>query len=244
MKISIIVPVLNEDAVLRRALETLERLSGVEVLLVDGGSTDGTVGLLQAWSEQPASQQRIFIHGERGRARQMNAGAKRATGEILLFLHADSLLPAGAIDAVAEAMRSPRVGGGAFRLKIDSGHFFLKIVERLVHLRSRLFDLPYGDQGIFVRREIFERLGGYADLPLMEDVDFIRRLKRAGRMVLLEAAITTSPRRWLREGVYYASFRNLILLSLYFMGVHPRRLAHWYRSGGEENNAPPSDLVG
>lgn len=235
-KISIIIPVLNEEAALRRTLDRLERFPAAEIVIVDGGSTDGTIALLQAWSDRSSSQKRVIIYSEQGRARQMNAGAKRATGESLLFLHADSLLPEGAMDAVAEAIRSPSVVGGAFRFRIDSNLFFLRIVERLANLRSRLFKLPYGDQGIFVRREVFERLGGYADLPLMEDVDLIRRLRKEGGVVLLEQEIATSPRRWLREGVYYTSLRNLILLGLYFAGISPRRLARWYRFGEKSDH--------
>lgn len=236
-KISVIIPVLNEKETLCRTLDQLERFPSVEIILVDGGSTDGTAVLLQAWSDRPSSQARGVLRSERGRAKQMNAGAKRAAGEIFLFLHADSLLPSGAIDAVGDAIRSPAVVGGAFRFRLDSRHFFLRIVEKLVNWRSRLLKLPYGDQGIFVRREVFERLGGYADLPLMEDVDFIRRLRKRGEVVLLEQTITTSPRRWLREGVYYASLRNLVLIGLYFAGVPPRRLARWYRSKEEENHS-------
>lgn len=230
-KISIIIPVLNEEEALRRTLDRLERFPEVEIIIVDGGSTDETGAILQAWSDRHSAQARIVLHGERGRARQMNAGAKRATGEIFLFLHADALLPVGAIDAVAEAVHAPAVAGGAFRLGIDSERFFLRIVEKLANLRSRLLKLPYGDQGIFVRRGVFERSSGYADLPLMEDVDFIRRLKKEGEIVLLAEEITTSPRRWLREGIYYATLRNLVLLALYFGGVSPRRLARWYPSG-------------
>ncbi|NKE69931.1 TIGR04283 family arsenosugar biosynthesis glycosyltransferase [Candidatus Manganitrophus noduliformans] len=230
-KTSIVIPVLNEEEALRRTLDRLEQFTEVEMIVVDGGSTDETVPLLQAWSDRHSTQTRSVLYGERGRARQMNAGAERATGEILLFLHADSLLPAGAIDAVAEAVRSPAVAGGAFRLKIDSEAFFLRIVEKLANLRSRFLKLPYGDQGIFVRRDLFERLGGYAELPLMEDVDFIRRLKREGEVVLLAEEIATSPRRWLREGIYYVTLRNLVLLALYFGGVSPGRLARWYPFG-------------
>lgn len=231
MKISIIIPVLNEEVLLPRTLDRLEWFSGVEIIVVDGGSTDGTVPLLQRWSGRSSSQNRVVLRGDRGRARQMNAGAKRAAGEIFLFLHADSLLPDGAIDAITEVMKSPAVGGGAFQFKIDSEHRFLKIIERLVNLRSSLLKLPYGDQGIFVRRERFEQLGGYADLPLMEDVDFIRRLKKRGKMVLLDRPILTSSRRWLREGIYRTTLRNIMLLSLYSAGVHPRRLERWYRFG-------------
>lgn len=230
-KTTIVIPVLNEEEALRRTLDRLKQFPEIEMIVVDGGSTDETVPLLQSWSDRHSDQTRIVLYGERGRARQMNAGAKRATGEILLFLHADSLLPAGAIDAVAGAVRSPAVAGGAFRLKIDSNRFFLRVVGKLANLRSRLFTLPYGDQGFFVRRDLFERLGGYAEMPLMEDVDFIRRLKREGEVVLLAEEITTSPRRWLREGIYYTTLRNLVLVALYFGGVSPRRLARWYLSG-------------
>jgi len=241
-QLSIIIPVLNEKETLRRTLERLEPFAPAEIILVDGGSTDGSVPLLQAWSDRPSSQKRVVLYSERGRARQMNAGAKRATGEIFLFLHADSLLPQGAIDAVAEGLRSSAVVGGAFRFRVDSERIFLRMVERLANLRSRLLKLPYGDQGIFVRREVFDRLGGYADLPLMEDVDFIRRLKKKGEIVLLQPAIVTSPRRWLKEGIYYTTLRNLILLGLYFTGVSPRRLARWYRFEQEEEpgrKSPP-----
>jgi len=235
-KISILIPVLNEEESLRRMLPHLEQFPGIEVIIVDGGSRDGSAVLLQSWSDRPTTQERIVLFSERGRARQMNAGAKRAAGEILLFLHADSFLPSRALEAIEEAVRSSGVVGGAFRFRVDSRHFFLKFVERMANLRSRFLQLPYGDQGIFVRRPIFERLGGYADLPLMEEVDLIRRLKKEGELVLLEEAVTTSPRRWLREGVYRTSFRNLILLGLYFAGVHPRRLANRYRFEGPEKD--------
>lgn len=229
-KISIIIPMLNEKEMLRRTLDQLERFPSAEIIIVDGGSTDGTVAILQAWLDRHSSQARLVLYCERGRARQMNAGAKQATGEIFLFFHADSLLPEGAIDAISEVIGSPGVVGGAFRFRIDSDIFFLKTIEKLANLRSRVFKLPYGDQGLFVRREVFERLGGYADLPLMEDVDFIWRLKKEGKVVLVKEEITTSPRRWFQEGIYYTSLRNFFLLTLYLGGVSPRRLARWYRS--------------
>ena len=230
-KISVIVPVLNEEAALPRFLAHLKDFQGVEIVIVDGGSVDRTPSLLRAWASSP---ERVVLLSERGRARQMNAGAKRAAGDVFLFLHVDSLLPRKGVEAIIDALKSPGIVGGAFRFKVDSRHLLLRIIEKMAHLRSRLFKLPYGDQGIFVRREVFETLQGYADLPLMEDVDFIRRLRRAGRVALLQEAVTTSPRRWLREGIYYTSVRNLVLLSLYLMGISPRRLARWYRSEEEE----------
>src|SRR5581483_7845817 len=150
--------------------------------------------------------------GPRGRALQMNEGAKRAVGEALLFLHADSRLPPGALDAIATALVDSAVAGGAFRLKIDSSRLFLKVIAAAANLRSRWLGLPYGDQGYFVRREIFEKIGGFKTLPIMEDVDFIRRLKQRGAIVLLDAPISTSARRWAAEGYLYATLRNFALL--------------------------------
>lgn len=163
-----------------------------------------------------------------GRGAQMNAGARRAAGAWLLFLHADSRLPVGWLDAFAAATGDSRVCGGWFRFAIDADAWQARVIERLVQARVRLFQLPYGDQGIFVRRDLFVSLGGYREWPLMEDVDFVRRLARAGRVVELPAALATSPRRWQRDGWFRRSTRNLAILSLYFLGVSPTRLARLY----------------
>ncbi|MFY9268538.1 MAG: TIGR04283 family arsenosugar biosynthesis glycosyltransferase [Candidatus Manganitrophaceae bacterium] len=228
-KISIIVPILNEENVLPRFLEHLEQFQETEIVIVDGGSGDRSEGILRKWSARSGNLERIFLSAQRGRGTQMNAGAMRASGEILLFLHVDTLLPARGIDALKEALSRPGVVGGAFRLRVESPHLFSRLIETTVNLRSRFLGLPYGDQAIFVWKKLFECLEGYADFPLMEDVDFVRRLKKRGKMVLLQDAVITSPRRWLREGYYYTSLRNLILLVLYFLGVSPRKLAPWYR---------------
>lgn len=160
----------------------------------------------------------------------MNAGAKIAGGDLLLFLHADSMIPrpyAQWIKEILRAMQDPDVVGGAFRLEISSPSFFLKYVSKAANLRSALLGLPYGDQGIFVRSDIFKALGGYPDWPLMEDVHFVRQLKKRGKTVLLKTALATSARRWDR-GPIARSLRNSLLLALYFMGVCPARLARWY----------------
>jgi rSAM/selenodomain-associated transferase 2 len=163
-----------------------------------------------------------------GRGAQMNAGAARATGRWLLFLHADCRLPEGWIEAFAQATRDPGVIGGWFRFALDSPHWQARVIERLVAVRVRLLKLPYGDQGIFVRRDVFTRLGGYREWPLMEDVDFVRRLMAAGRISELPLPLVTSARRWDRDGWFRRSSRNLVLVSLYFAGISPTRLARWY----------------
>ena len=158
----------------------------------------------------------------------MNAGAARAVGDWLLFLHADSYLPDGWLDVVAQATAERGLVGGWFRFAIDTSRWQARIIERLVALRVRAWKLPYGDQGLFVRRDVFERLGGYREWPLMEDVEFVRRLREAGRIAELPLVLATSARRWERDGWFRRSTRNLLLVSLYFAGVSPARLARWY----------------
>ncbi len=230
-KLSIVIPVCNESSVLGDVLNALDLFPMDEIIVADCGSCDGSGAFLQAWAKGGSGRyHRMVLSAPRGRGSQMNAGAKRACGELLLFLHADTHLPAGAIDLVHEAMRSPDVAGGAFRLHINSKHPFLKWVSFLANLRSTYWALPYGDQAYFVRRSVFESLGGYPVLPLMEDVAFIGKLKKAGRMVLLKKAVSTSARRWQRRGYFFTSFQNMFLLCLYFLGVSPGRLAKWYDS--------------
>ncbi|MFQ5598904.1 MAG: TIGR04283 family arsenosugar biosynthesis glycosyltransferase, partial [Nitrospiria bacterium] len=169
-----------------------------------------------------------------GRGMQMNEGAKKATGDILLFLHADSKLPLDALKNIREVLKQTEFVGGAFRLKIDSPHLFLGFISWIANLRSVYLNLPYGDQGYFVRRKVFELLKGYGDMPLMEDVDFFRRLKKMGRVSLLRGAMLTSARRWDQHGVYRTSFRNLLILFFYFIGISPNRLTRWYYSEGNK----------
>ncbi len=227
--LSIVIPVCNEAEGLPFLLKSLEALEVDEVIFVDCGSLDDTAALLKIWATAaPGSYDRKSLVSKRGRANQMNAGAEAAMGDIILFLHADTTLPHGGIHVIRECMKNPGVVGGAFRLKIDSPHFFLKGVEKIANLRAFYGGLPYGDQAYFVRREVFQKMGGYRVMPLMEDVEFIRRLKKEGKIVLLEKAVRTSARRWEKQGYFYTSFRNMVLLGLYFFGVSPSRLAKWY----------------
>lgn len=219
--ISVVIPTLNEAGgiaeVVRRAREP-----GVgEVIVVDGGSTDSTRALAQTLAD-------VVCSAPRGRARQMNEGAARAGGEILLFLHADTLLPTGFAAAVTAACSCAGVVGGRFDLDLFPSTPVLRLTATLINWRSRLSRIATGDQAIFVRREVFERLGGYPDIPLMEDVELSRRLKRAGRLVCLRHRVTTSSRRWQTHGVVRTILLMWRLRVLYWAGVSPERLSRMY----------------
>jgi rSAM/selenodomain-associated transferase 2 len=173
----------------------------------------------------------IWIESPRGRARQMNAGAAHAHGTWILFLHADTRLPRGWQEPVAGAARDERSVGGCFRFALDSPAPMARAIEAGVRLRVAICGLPYGDQGLFVRRDVFERLGGYADIPLMEDVEFVRRLRACGRLVRAAIPAVTSARRWERDGWIRRSAGNVLLLAAYFAGVGPTRLWRLYNKG-------------
>ncbi len=224
LSISIIVPVVNEAKVLPCLLRDARDWRVSEVVIVDGGSSDETLSLIRNAPYVKA------ITSPKGRCHQMNAGAAAATGDLLLFLHADSILPIPSslwINEITTALTDPHVVGGTFRLAIRPSSLFLKWISMIANLRSLFLGLPYGDQGIFVRSNVFKQMGGYRDIPLMEDVEFIQRLKQEGKIVLLKQVIATSARRWERGGAM-VSLRNILLLILYFLGVCPTRLARWY----------------
>jgi rSAM/selenodomain-associated transferase 2 len=219
--VSIVMPVLGDRDAAERLLARILPDSDVEVVVVDGGGDDQ---LERAVRQQPGAR---YLRADPGRAVQMNAGAAAATGEWLFFLHADSELPAGWKRAIA-ALRKPIVGGW-FRFALDDTAWQARVIERLVAWRVRWFTLPYGDQGFVVRRDAFAALGGFREWPLMEDVEFVRRLARAGVVRELPLPLRTSARRWRRDGWFRRSTRNTVLVALYFLGVAPSRLAAWYR---------------
>jgi len=222
--VSIIIPVLNEEECIEEFLSHLQRLKGKpEIILVDGGSKDKTVELALKFREIR------IISGRRGRARQMNTGAELANGDIFLFLHADTYLPENAISAVEEAV-GLGADGGCFSLKIDSSRLPLRISSQLMTRRTKITSVATGDQTIFVRRKTFDELGGYADMPLMEDLDFTRRLKKVGTFVILDSKVLTSARRWEEWGIYKTILLMWLLRSLYYLGVSPERLAKLYRN--------------
>jgi len=222
MDLSIIIPTLNERhniAILLKKLRTDAK--GVEVIVSDADSTDGTLELAKKHGA-------ITVSSRPGRGAQLNRGASLARGETLLFLHADTSISEAGISAILRCMESGRYRGGAFRLALDRTGILLRCVVYITNLRSRFLHIVYGDQGIFVDREHFKRLNGFEEIPLMEDYDFFRRLKKSGKTLLIKEGLHTSSRRWEQEGVLFTTLRNWTLLTLYLAGVPPRRLRKWY----------------
>lgn len=223
--VTLVIPALNDADGVGRLLAQIPAASAVEVVVVDGGHDAALEPHVAAHPR--ASLERTHA----GRAHQMNVGAGGARSEWLLFLHADSQLPAGWLDALAAVGRD--VVGGWFRFALDDRAWQARLIERGVAWRVRLFRLPYGDQGFFVRSTVFESMGGFRPMPLLEDVDFIRRLAAAGRVMQLPLTLRTSSRRYRRDGWFTRSMMNVVIVLLYFVGVSPVRLAGWYRSASE-----------
>lgn len=219
--ISVVVPALDEASEIAETLRAARDPAVGEVLLVDGGSRDDTVALARPLVDR-------VLSSRPGRARQMNAGAARARGEILLFLHADTHLPPGFGAAVHDAIARGAVGG-RFDVRLRGAHPLLRLVARLMNLRSRATRIFTGDQAIFVRRDVFAAMGGFADVPLMEDVELSSRLRRRGRIASLRLQVATSGRRWEDDGVLRTILLMWALRLAYACGVSPERLAVAYR---------------
>ncbi len=222
--ISIIIPVLNESDQLLKLLHPLTTLSGLEIIVVDGGSRDQTVAIAKTAGV-------TVIQSPIGRAHQMNAGAASATGDILLFLHADTWLPRGFDLMIHDTLSQPTAIAGAFRLQIDGADWKLRVIEWGVNLRSRYLQMPYGDQAIFLKAATFQALGGFPTLPIMEDFELVRQLKRRGRIAIASTAVITSGRRWQKLGAVRTTLTNQCVILAYLLGVSPDRIADWYRSG-------------
>jgi rSAM/selenodomain-associated transferase 2 len=220
-KVSVIIPTLNEAGAIATTLQALLGLAPFEIIVVDGGSTDSTRAIAEQFGV------RVLI-SEPGRARQMNCGARDATGDVLLFLHADTTLPVSALKDISAAMRDRDCPAGRFDVEIEGAHWMLKIIARLINYRSRLTKIGTGDQALFVRRTIFESVGGFQDIPLMEDIAFCRRLKCLGSMASLRTRVITSGRRWERNGVWRTILKMWTLKLGYLAGVSPERLKHYY----------------
>ena len=199
----------------------------IELIVVDGSDRQDTINVIH-------TQNVISLISAEGRARQMNAGASVAHGDVLVFLHADTLVPSNAFSCMEEALKDKQVVGGAFDLGIRSNRFIFKVIGKIASLRSRFTRIPYGDQTIFMRSAYFHAIGGYREIPLMEDVELMQRIKRRGDTIsILSEKVSTAPRRWEREGIVYCTLRNWIVIFLYHFGVSPQRLVHYYRPHGK-----------
>ena len=227
MTISVIIPTLNEEKSLPRTLACLSRSALTEIIIVDGGSTDNTLRLAQEFCARTANAH--IITAPRGRSRQMNEGAKASHGDILLFLHADTQLPAQAGQIVESALAKRTAVGGRFNVRFDSSSAWGRVISSFMNSRSRLTGIATGDQALFVRRHVFELLGGFSEIPLMEDIEFSGRLQQAGRTVALRDTVVTSFRRWNTQGPLRTILLMWTLRFLYWAGVNPSRLSRWYK---------------
>tara|TARA_R100001039_G_C1803332_1_gene79040 strand:+ start:123 stop:872 length:750 start_codon:yes stop_codon:yes gene_type:complete len=222
-KLSIIIPVLNEVATLRRQLPALQSLrrQGHQVIVVDGGSTDGSVQAIRG-------QVDLCLNSAPGRARQMNAGAAQAAGDILLFLHIDTTLPANAAEQVVAALADGATCWGRFDVRLDGQHPAFRVIAGAINLRSRVTAVATGDQAIFVRRAVFEQIGGYADVPLMEDVMISKTLRSMSRPVCLRSPVLSSSRRWQQHGILTTIWLMWRLRLAFFLGASPVALHAQY----------------
>lgn len=222
MKVSIIIPVLNEAKHLVEGLNKLQsyRKQGHEIVMVDGGSADDTVKLAADLSDK-------VIRSDRGRARQMNAGANIASGDVLLFLHADTVLPENACELIESSFCDGRKWG-RFDVKLSGTRNVFRVIETLINWRSRITSVATGDQAIFISREMFDRVGSFPDIPLMEDIAISKSLRHISKPACLTSVVVTSSRRWEKHGVLKTVLLMWFLRFLYFIGVSPDRLVRLY----------------
>jgi rSAM/selenodomain-associated transferase 2 len=222
MRVSVIIPTLNEATTIARTLRQLKTQDCDEIIVADAMSADGTATL--ARREGVA-----VVDSSRGRSVQQNRGAAASSGDLLVFLHADCRLEDGAIAALRRYLaRHPKVPGGCFRMRIEDSHPLYRVIDTAAHLRAGLLGLPYGDQGIFIRRSVFESLGGFPETPLMEDVMISLKLRHKGRLTVLPARIFVSPRRWHQCGIIRQTLKNWALTAAATLGVSTEFLARFY----------------
>jgi hypothetical protein len=220
--ISIIIPVLNEEENIAACLASCGNSPDTEKIVVDGGSRDRTTVIAQSMGVR-------VIDSPRGRGRQMNLGAREASGDVLLFLHADTRLPEGFAPCIRGILSRPGISAGAFLFRLDARSPGLSLIQKIANWRSRVLQFPYGDQGIFLKKRLFEELDGYPEMPIMEDYELIRRLKKRGRIYTAPLSALTSARRWEELGVWRTTILNQIIVLAYYLGISPCTLARWYR---------------
>jgi|SRR5208283_3037248 len=222
---SVIMPVLNEPSLINSAIEHVFLIGSnadLELIVVDGDAEGSTIHKIKDRGVRK-------LISAKGRGTQMNHGASVARGDILLFLHTDTELPEDAFNTISSLMTNDTHIGGAFDLGIRSAKVIFRLIEKMVYIRTRLTRIPYGDQGIFIKKNFFQKIDGYREIPLMEDVELMKRIKGSGyKIQIIPQQIKTSPRRWEEEGVIYCTLRNWMLISLYLLGVKPQRLAKLY----------------
>ena len=231
MTFTVVIPTLNEARVIERTLLHTVRHGFEAIIVVDGDSTDDTRALVKSIAARPCDSlygSVRLLSDAAGRARQLNAGAAASTSDVLVFLHADSQLPTRARHLIEHALADPAVVGGHFDIRFDRQSVWGHIISTFMNARSRLTRISTGDQAMFVRRHIFERLGGFSEIPIMEDIDFSTRLKRTGPTAAIREHVTTSFRRWERQGPLRTILLMWFLRILYWIGVSPRRLAQFY----------------
>jgi rSAM/selenodomain-associated transferase 2 len=224
MQVSIIIPVLNEAAAIRSFLSKLrERTHGAEIIVVDGASTDGTDRLAAGLCDQ------LILSGERSRAKQMNVGAEAANGDVFWFLHADAEVPMGSLNEIVRILNHPHVCGGFFRIQLPAAPLVYRLTDSFAHYAGLLLRMRCGDHGIFCRRSAFFSAGRFPDVPLMEDVEFFRRLRRCGRVVYSNQRIGASARRYETVGPTRLTLAYGLIATLYAIGVPFPRLAQIYQ---------------
>jgi rSAM/selenodomain-associated transferase 2/rSAM/selenodomain-associated transferase 1 len=220
-RISIIIPAINEADNIANTIESIGPGDKKEVIVVDGGSNDDTVSIAKSLGAR-------VITSAPPRARQMNRGAAQATGDVLVFLHADTRLPEKFEDFIFNSFKQPKMVAGAFELRMDSPMPGLRLIERLANWRSRFLKMPYGDQAIFISSRVFHQIGGFPVIPIMEDFELVRRLQKQGKIVTLPVPVFTSPRRWQNFGILKTTLINQLVITAYVMGIAPDVIARWY----------------
>ena len=227
IRFSIIIPVFHEAEninPLLNHLNTRESTANYEIIVIDGSSTNDTI---KAISDKKV----ISTSSKKGRACQMNAGANKAKGQILLFLHADTFLPKNVFSIINKEFSQNNFVVGVFSLKIDSKKILFRLLTKFINLRSKLTRVPYGDQVIFVKSDFFKKIGGFKGIEIMEDIEFMRRIKKLNvPIVIVPEKVYTSPRRWGKEGILRCTFRNWMIRLLYYLGIHPKKIVKYYKS--------------